>query len=307
MLKKSSSIYLIAILSALMVTPAQARTRSFVSSYGNDANPCGPFAPCRQFDRAIDVSDPDGEVVVLDSAGFLPVTISKSVSLTAPTGVYVAISVLTAGTSGITIATPGVNVVLRGLIINGLGGDNGIVMSGIGNLSIENCVISNFSGAGQNAISVNAAVSVRIVDTLIRDNVTGIKLQAGAVTDISGSKFLGNDTGIYTASTSSPFSSTTISDTIVTGGGTGIEAISSGSGSAQVQMIRSSVTNNLTGIKSSASGGTASVTFSESMVTGNVVGYSQGSGGSLISLVNNTIANNGSNTGSLTPLPGGLQ
>ena len=306
MLKKSSAVYLIAILSALMVTPAQARSRSFVSSYGNYANPCGPFAPCRQFDRAIDVTDPDGEVVVLDSAGFLPTTISKSVSLTAPTGVYVAISVLTAGTSGVTIATPGVSVVLRGLILNGLGGDNGILMNGSGNLSIENCVISNFSGAGQNGILVNGAVSVRIVDTLIRDNVTGIKLQAGAVSDIAGSKFLGNGNGIHTASTSSSATSTTISDTIVTGGGTGIEAISSGAGSARIQMIRSSVTNNLTGITSSASGGDAKFTFSESMVTGNLVGYLVGAGGSLLTLGNNTIANNGTNNGTLTPLPGGL-
>ena len=143
---------------------------------------------------------------------------------------------------------------LRGLSINGQGGANGILMNSDGNLSIENCVISNFSGAGQHAVLVNAAASVRMVDTLIRDNDTGIQLQAGAVTDISGSKFLGNGNGIHTASTSSPFTSTTISDTIVTGGGTGIEAISSGTGSARIQMIRSSVTNNLTGIKSSASG-----------------------------------------------------
>jgi hypothetical protein len=302
MIKKSTAVYLFAILCTLIVTPAQARSRSFVASYGNDANPCGPFAPCRQFDRAVDVTDPDGEVVVLDSAGFLTATISKSVSLTAPPGVYVAISVLSAGTSGISITTPGVNVVLRGLIINGLGGDNGISMSGSGNLSIENCVISNFSGAGQHGVLVNAAVSVRIVDTLMRDNDTGIQLQGGAVTDISGSKFLGNNNGIHTASTSSAVTSTTISDTIVSGGGTGIEAISSSTGSARIQMIRSSVSNNLMGIKSSATGGTAPITLSESMVTGNLVGYLLGAGGSLVSLVNNTIADNGSNTGSLTPL-----
>ena len=51
MLKKSSAVYLIAILSALMVTPAQARPQTFVASYGNDANPCGRVLPCRQFDQ----------------------------------------------------------------------------------------------------------------------------------------------------------------------------------------------------------------------------------------------------------------
>jgi hypothetical protein len=90
---KFSSIFLLAALSALIVTPAQARSRSFVASYGNDANPCGPFAPCRQFDRAEDVTDPDGEVVVLDSADFDPITITKSISITVPPGIYAGIAV----------------------------------------------------------------------------------------------------------------------------------------------------------------------------------------------------------------------
>ena len=301
MLKKSSAVYLIAILNALMVTPAQARPQTFVASFGNDANPCGRVLPCRLIDRAMVETDANGEVTVLDSANYLQITITKSITLTAPPGIYAGIAVSSVGTSGITI-DPGVaNVVLRGLSINGQGGANGILMNSNGNLSIENGVISNFSGTNQHGVLVNAAASVRIVDTLIRDNDTGIQLQEGAVSDIAGSKFLGNGNGIHTASTSSAVTSTTISDTIVTGGGTGIEAISSGAGSARIQMIRSSVTNNLTGIKSSASAGTAPVTLSESMVTGNLVGYEVGTGGSLVSLGNNTIANNGSNING--PLP----
>ena len=307
MFKKIPCIYFFAILSALVVTPAQAKPQTFVASYGNDANPCGRVLPCRLLTKAMSVTDANGEVVVLDSANYEPITITQSISITAPPGIYAGIAALSVGTAGITI-NPGVsNVVLRGLSVNGQGGANGILMNSNGNLSIENSLISNFSDAGQHGVFVNAAASVRMVDTLIRDNNTGIQLQAGAVSDISGSKFLGNSVGILTASSSSPFTSTTVSDAIVTGGGTGIEAISSGAGSARIQIIRSSVTNNLTGITSSASGGTAPVTLSESMVTGNAVGYSVGAGGSLVSLVNNTIAENGSNSGSLTPLLGGLQ
>ena len=69
---KFPSIYLIAVLSALMVTPAQARPQTFVASYGNDANPCGRVSPCRLFAKAMTVIDPNGEVVVLDSAGYGP-------------------------------------------------------------------------------------------------------------------------------------------------------------------------------------------------------------------------------------------
>ncbi|RFC36358.1 MAG: Right handed beta helix region [Candidatus Nitrotoga sp. LAW] len=300
MFNKSSPVYLFTILCALIITPAQAGQRAFVASYGNDANSCIPLSPCRSFAKAVTVVDPNGEVLALDSAGYGIVTLTQPISLTAAPGIYAGITVFP-GESGVTIAAS-VDVVLRGLTINSQGGNNGILMSGSSSLSIENCVISNFSGVGQRGVFVDSAASVRMVDTLVRDNDTGIQLQGGAITDISGSNFLGNNTAILATSTSSPFTSVTISDTIVTAGGTGIEASSSGTGSAQINMIRSSVTNNLKGIASSASGGTAPVTFSDSMVTGNVIGYFKGTGGTLTSLQNNTITDNGGNTGPLTPL-----
>lgn len=300
MFKKSQSTYLCTLLFALVINPAQAVQRSFVASYGNDVNDCSALLPCRSFAKAVTVVDPNGEVVALDSAGFGPVTLPQPISLTAAPGAYAGITASSG--SGVTIAA-NVDVVLRGLTINGLGGTSGILMSGSSSLSIENCVISNFSGVGQRGIFVNSAASVRIVDTLVRDNDTGIQLQGGAVTDISGSKFLGNNTAILATSTSSPFTSVVISDTVVTAGGTGIEAISSGTGSSRINMIRTSVTNNLKGVASSASAGTAPVTLSDSMVTGNVIGYFKGTGGSLVSLVNNTITDNGSNTGTLSTTP----
>ena len=300
MLNRSSPLYVFTILSTLIMSPAQAGQRAFVASYGSDTNSCGPVTPCRTFAKAVTVVDPNGEVVALDSSGFGSVTLTQSVSLTAAPGAYVGITAFPS-TNGVTIAA-NVNVVLRGISINGLGGNTGISMSGNSNLSIENCVISNFSTLGQFGIFVNSAASVRIVDTLVRDNDTGIKLQGGSVTDISGSKFLGNNTAIFATSTASPFTSVVISDSIVTSGGTGIKATSSGSGNSRTNMIRSSVTNNLEGITSSASAGTAPITFSDSMITGNVVGYNKGTGGTLVSLVNNTITDNGSNTGPLTPL-----
>ncbi|MEQ1583425.1 MAG: right-handed parallel beta-helix repeat-containing protein [Nitrosomonas sp.] len=302
MFQKSPAVYLFTILSALIVTPAQARPQTFVASFGNDANPCGRVLPCRLISRAMVETDTNGEVVVLDSANFLPITITKSITLTAPPGIYAGITSTVAGTSGVTIAA-NFDVVLRGLTINGLGGDNGILMNSNGNLSIENCVISNFSGAGRHGVLVTSDATVRMVDTLIRDNDSGIKLQGGGVTDISSSKFLGNNFAIIATSTSAPFPSVIVSDTIVTAGGTGIEAISSGTGNARISMIRTSVTNNLKGVASSASAGTAPVTLSESMVAGNLVGYFVGAGGLIRSLFNNTITDNGSNTGSLTTIP----
>src|SRR5262245_17075337 len=65
---------------------AQAN-RTFVSGSGNDANPCSLPAPCRSFAGAITKTNAGGEIVVLDSAGYGSVTITKSISISAPDGI----------------------------------------------------------------------------------------------------------------------------------------------------------------------------------------------------------------------------
>src|SRR5438477_9591417 len=103
--------------------PAQ---RTFVSAAsGDDVNPCTRALPCRNFQAAIAQTTSGGEVVVLDSGGYGPVTISQAVSLVAPPGVYAGISVFSG--AGITVnAGPSDVVTIRGLTLNGLGGNTGI-------------------------------------------------------------------------------------------------------------------------------------------------------------------------------------
>jgi len=97
--------------------------RTFVASHGVDNPNCSIVAPCRNFAAAITATSAGGEVIVLDSAGYGPVTTTKSISIVAPPGIYAGISVL-AG-NGVTIDAPGATVVLRGLSINSQGGANG--------------------------------------------------------------------------------------------------------------------------------------------------------------------------------------
>ena len=68
--------------------------RTFVASTGNDLNSCILTAPCRGFAHAITQTNLGGEVIVLDSAGYGPVTITQSVSIIAPAGVYAGVSVI---------------------------------------------------------------------------------------------------------------------------------------------------------------------------------------------------------------------
>ena len=112
---------------AFTVMAYAAPQRTFVSAHhGNDANTannCSITQPCRNFNAAIGVVNAGGEVVALDSGGYGATTISKAVTLTGPTGVYVAITALTAGSSAITVSAASTDtVVLRGLTLTGLGG-----------------------------------------------------------------------------------------------------------------------------------------------------------------------------------------
>src|SRR5260221_14720774 len=93
---------------------AHAAQRTFVASTGNDANPCTLAQPCRNFTAAIAQTSANGEVIVLDSAGYGTIVspITQSISIIAAPGVYAGISVFTG--DGITINGGSIKVVLRG-------------------------------------------------------------------------------------------------------------------------------------------------------------------------------------------------
>src|SRR5215467_2366523 len=95
--------------------------RTFVASTGLDTNPCSLGAPCRAFGAAIAQTAPNGEVIVLDSAGYGPATITQPVSIIAPPGIYAGISV-TLGGAGMTVNSGSGKVTLRGLTINNITG-----------------------------------------------------------------------------------------------------------------------------------------------------------------------------------------
>ena len=165
------------VLSLALTTLASAAVpqRTFVSAqHGNDANAvnnCSVTLPCRNFTTAIGVVQAGGEVVALDSGGYGPVVIGKAVTLTGPTGVYVAISAVTAGSSAIAISAGSSDtVVLRGLTLTGLGGQEGINVTSVGSLHVEGCVISGFAEHG---ILVNLTADgshIFVNDSVMRTN-----------------------------------------------------------------------------------------------------------------------------------------
>ena len=229
----------------------------------------------------------------MDTAPYGSVELTKSISLTAAPGVYAGISVFASGV-GITIATAGIKVVLRGLTINGQGGSAGIALVANSTLSIENCVIANFGSSGS-GVFVNGPANAQIISTVIRDNDIGVFLSAGPTANISKSKILGSSiTGILVQGSGVLNTSTVaISDTVVSEGAEGIKAVSTiGGVISRISVIRSTITNNSAGgiLSLTGAAGTALVSVRSSSVTGNgSVGLDQdGAGATLETLGNNT-------------------
>ena len=165
--------------------------RAYISSTGNDANACTLQAPCRLLPAALAAVNDGGEIWMLDSANYNtgPVNIAKSVNIRAIPGVVGSVLAIN---DAIVIATAGVKVALRNLVITPLPGATayqGINMTQGAALTVEDCLIANMSGFG---IIVTTAASVRITDTTIRDSSNGLRVQDGASATIKRATFSGN-------------------------------------------------------------------------------------------------------------------
>ena len=291
----------IAVATTFVNTQAQAVQRTHVSAaFGADSNTatnCTAAAPCRFFAAAMSVTDNNGEVIVLDSGGYGAVTITQSVALIAPTGVYAGISVFP-GASGVTIATPGVNVVLRGLSINGQGGANGINMTAGNSLTVENCVISNLV---QQGVSVSGVTNVNITDSIVRRNGGyGILFQngvKGTITRVVASGHVGfGDNGVrvqgFVANTTT---TANIADSTFDGNGSGVVAFSNNAAAAVKVSVRDSrAVRNADGglIAFSAVGGAVSLSASNNIVANNINGITAIFAGAKVWASGNTVSDN---------------
>jgi hypothetical protein len=174
-----------------------ASQRTFVSRTGIDSNPCSFTLPCRSFTAAIVQTSPGGEVVVLDSAGYGPVTITQSVSIVAPAGIYAGVSVLAA--DGITINAGATDIVrLRGLTITGVGGARGIVATSVGLLDVANVEVSGFTNRGLDFAAPGGQLAVAD-SAFVGNGGDGVRVESAAAKNfatVSRARFDRNDNGI---------------------------------------------------------------------------------------------------------------
>lgn len=312
-----------AILAATILVVADpalaAGQRSFVSTSGVDNPTCSLNAPCRSFGAAVAATNAQGEVIALDSGGYGTVTVTQSVSIIAPQGVYAGISV-TSG-HGVTIATAAADVVvLRGLTINNQGSTGrGIYISGAGVVRIENVQVSGFTAASALNATPSGALQLDVRDSAFRNSSYGIALNhlnAAATAPISGVL-----AGVEIANNSvdglgiGNNVTTSLSRSIVIkNGGRGIgsspdtgqtshlsiddcevaqnnQAVYPGDtlGLTVFQVSRSRIIANITGI---AAGSNSTIRVADSVIEGNTYGINLGPGGTLESAGNNVFRGN---------------
>jgi hypothetical protein len=264
---------------------AATAQRTFVASIGNDANACSLAAPCRSFGTALTQTSPGGEVIVLDSAGYGPVSVTKAVSIIAPDGVYAGVSVFSA--DGISVNAPGAVVRLRGLAVNNqTTTGNGISDIAAKELHVEHCQISGFTGtllsSGVAVVTSADPSQVTVTDSTLSDNSIGVGVGSTGGTplvSVERSHFKGNNVavGVLSPSRVTVHGSQMISTKALGFGG--IYANPGSSGPTEIQVDDSAIDGAYIGIDASlGSAFYVSVSLLRTAVTHATIGMSLSGG-----------------------------
>jgi hypothetical protein len=296
-----------AALLALCTLPSSAQLfRAYLTLDGNDANPCTLAAPCRLLPAGLAAVADGGEVWLLDSANYNtgPVNIAKSVTILAVPGAVG--SIVGLGGNALTIATAGVKVKLRNLIVLPFPGSSqyqGIRITAGDRLVIEGCRVTGFNGDSF-AAGLWAEFGGRVVveGSVFSENFIGAAFlggaSAGTVAHVSGSHFDNNvNLGLYASSGVGTTRVAVIRSTASGNGNYGFAAQSVVNGAAaELSVVDSQAANNAIGVSSSSNtpGATALVTASGNQVFGNSNAglYATGADALLVARGNTVTRNN---------------
>jgi hypothetical protein len=292
----------------LFAAAAHAQTRVFVSTGGNDNNPCTNANPCRHLQRGIDVVATGGQVWIVDSGNFnaATVTVTKSVSIEVAPG-QVASIVAANGTPAMVINAPGGIVGLRNLVItDGLTGthQDGIIVNAATAVSVENCLFADVSEDA--LVALHNQAFIHVANTTFR-NVDGwaVSAQSGPTIDVANSHLLHTEGAFAFGTNAGTTSTVSITDSTISDGTEGVFASTNVAGAtAQIFVTRSTIFGTAHALDSeSDAGGTTLITVSNSSITHNQQAFLIVGAATVKSLGNNYIADNVTETGVLTTVP----
>lgn len=284
----------------LMILPAHAITRVWISGKGVDQPNCGPIAsPCRTLQFAHNLVDAGGEIDVLDGAGYGSLVITKGVAIIND-GAGVAGVLAAPGGAAITInAGPTDEIRLRGLAIQGVStGSVGIQFNTGAALGMINTSVSGFTATGINfAPTGNGGnVFLGLQDCEIFNNTsdaitvrpTGSLQTRSAIWRTLVAKST-NGITVDNSANSSGFALMTISDSLIRNmSGNGVVAATTNNSSSHIEIDRSTLT--FIGTVFSVSGSNAIVILQSNAITSNPTVTAITNGGSVRSFGNNAIS-----------------
>jgi hypothetical protein len=263
---RPSALLFAAAVGAPLLAPSSALAQhdlTAVALAGDDANDCSRPAPCRTFARAVSQTNAGGVVVALDSGGYGPVVIDRSLTIEAADGAYAAVRV-TAG-DGIVVAPTAARVTLRGLYLFGAGtGTRGIVAhEGAAMIvtTVERCVIDGFE------VAIHAQSGLHVFDTTIRSSTDGVVVTRNAApphlneegrTTLDGVRFATTRAAVDARARSN----VVVRDSVVAGGTWGLLT----SGDGRLMVDRCAIRNTAIAIMAQD---TSAVRVSRSVVTDN--------------------------------------
>ena len=257
--------------------------RTYVSAFGSDSNLCTASSPCASFQAALAQTTAGGEIFVLNSADYGPVTINKSVTITSEGAVA---GVLATTGAAITISAGASDVVnLRGLGLDGANsGSIGIQFVSGKSLTVQKSFVRNFANSGI-TFSPSASATLFVSDTVVSNNGSnGILVSGGssavnaALSRVTAS---GNGVGVLASGSGVTLS---VTDSVASNNTYGIGATASA-----VMVRNSTASNNSIGISSQTG---ATVRVSQSTVTGNGTGWQATDTSLLQSYRNNSVGGN---------------
>jgi Periplasmic copper-binding protein (NosD) len=245
-----TAMLLTAIVSAFASIPAQAQQRVFVSGLGFDDNPCTVAQPCRTFQQAFNIAPANSEIIVLDPAGYGPLTITHGISIQAH-GVG---TILATSGNAITVSvTTSDPVSLNGLLLDGGGtGSYGINFTSGPSVQILNSVVRHFQFGIVDQSSTNNSTML-VEDTVASDNAGEgiVAAQGGANSQATLNRITANNNAIYGVDVFG--GRATIANSVLSNnGGAGLVVINAG---AVAWLAKNVISGNTSGVSFAQNGG----------------------------------------------------
>lgn len=166
------------LLAFLLVSAAAANAapppRIFVSSAGKDSNDGSATSPKRYFQAAHDALADGGEIIAVDVAGYGPLTITKSITISAPKPDSAFVTAASGKNAIIINAGASGEVTLRGLSLTSKGGNFGVLVQAASLVHLIDCRVSGFSVgvlAGSDGLST---ATLSLSHCILRDCQTGL-------------------------------------------------------------------------------------------------------------------------------------